>query len=72
MLGARCCPHRGAGKASNDADAVFSQQPFGTDSVRAHHCVASACLASARLRRRALRCIPLRNRRAHEMYVNTP
>lgn len=72
MLGARCRPHWCAGKASNDADAAPSRQPFGTVSVRAHRGVATACLAPARLRRRALRCIPYGYRRAHEIYANTP
>ena len=72
MLGARHRPHRGAGTASNNADAAPSRQPFGTASVRAHRSVAAASLAPARRRRRALRYIPHRDRRAHEMNVNTP
>lgn len=72
MLGARHRPHRGAGTASNNADAAPSRQPFGTASVRAHRNVAAASLAPARRRRRAFRCIPHSDRRAHEMNVNTP
>ena len=47
MLGARHRPHRGAGTASNNADAAPSRQPFGTASVRALRNVAAASLAPA-------------------------
>ena len=65
-------PAKRVGMASNNADATPSRQPFGTASVRAHRNVAATSLAPARRRRRALRPIPHRDHRSHEMDVNTP
>ncbi len=65
-------PAKHIGMASNNVDATPSRQPFGTASVGAHRNVAATSLAPPRRRRRALRSIPHRDRRGHEMDVNTP